>query len=68
MCDKQRRSVCVCYVGWHALDAVVELSVISIYLFVEWHIKAPSRTILSDFVVFLDLFSRLSTNFFLFQF
>lgn len=41
-CASVRAGVC-----WHALDAVVELSVISIYLFVQWHIKALSRPSLS---------------------
>ena len=39
MCLTRRESVCVC-MCWHVLDAIVEMSVISIYLFVRWHIKA----------------------------
>ncbi len=54
MFDKECACVCVCvHVRWHVLDAIVEMSVISIYLFVHWHIKALNRTSqsLSHFVV-----------------
>lgn len=42
MFDKAGKRVCVC-MCWHVLDAIVEMSVISIYLFVRWHIKALNR-------------------------
>lgn len=42
-----RKSVCV-HVCWHVLDAIVAMSVISIYLFVRWHIKALTRMSLHD--------------------
>lgn len=43
--------VCVCC--WHVFDAIVEMSVLSIYLFVRRHIKALNRAAvsLSHFVV-----------------
>lgn len=56
MFDRERESVYVC---WHVLDATVEMSVISIYLFVRWHIKALNR--MSPSHSCLVLLSRLLT-------
>lgn len=55
MFDKAGKRVCVC-MCWHVLDAIVEMSVISIYLFVRWHIKALNR---KSHSVFFFLSSRL---------
>ena len=47
--------VCVC---WHVLNAVVEMSVISIYLFVRWNIKALNRrshSVVVSFVTSLNM-------------
>lgn len=59
---RKGKSVCVCvHVCWHVLDAIVEMSVISIYLFVRWHIKALNRISqsLPHFVVTSSFFSHL---------
>lgn len=41
VCVRKAEDECLRHMCWHDLDAVVESSVISIYLFVQWHIKAP---------------------------